>query len=84
MMAPIRKIKTTSKISAKKIRISARDPMVELEEGLYMLKVECNAMDVDEAPVYDYMNIDWLGIIEALTDDFPPPPLLIRSVADII
>ena len=96
-MAPARKNQTASKITAKKARVSARDTMVELEEGLFRLTTQCNAMDEDEktpGPVfYDPMDIDWSGIIEALIAlltyppqqaqaYFPPPPPLIRSQAD--
>jgi hypothetical protein len=97
MMAPARKILSASKISAKKARASARDPMVELEEGLFRLTTQCNAMDLDEAaPLFVPMDIDWTGIMEALAFfipppvqlirfmvDFGPPPPLMRSVADI-
>ena len=97
MMAPARKIHSASKISAKKARVSARDPMVELEEGLWRLTTQCNAMDIDEpAPVCVPMDIDWSGIMAALAFfipppvqlfqfmvDFGPPPPLMRSVADI-
>lgn len=92
MMAPARKIHSASKISAKKARVSARDPMVELEEGLWRLTTQCNAMDAEDhsGPIfYDPMEVDWIGIIEALImaifppqADFPPPCPLIRSQAD--
>jgi hypothetical protein len=85
MMAPARKSHTASKISAKKARVSARDPMVELEEGLFRLTTHCNSMDFEThtGPVfYDPMDLDWIGIIEALMtyflslpealSDFPP------------
>ena len=69
MMAPARKIRTASKMSAKKARVSARDPMVELEEGLCRLTTQCNAMDAEDHSgwvFYDPMELDWIGIIEAL------------------
>jgi len=43
--------------------------MVELEEGLFRLTTQCNAMDAEDhsGPVfYDPMELDWSGIIEAL------------------
>ncbi len=96
-MAPLRKILSASKISAKKVRMSARDPMVELEEGLFRLTTQCNAMDLDEpTPLFAPMDIDWTGVMAAIAFfipppaqlirfmvDFGPPPPLMRSVADI-
>ena len=86
MMAPERKIHTASKIHAKKARVSGRDPMVELEEGLFRLTTQCNAMDAEDhsGPVfYDPMELDWIGLVEALIMAiFPPPGPLLRSQAD--
>ena len=84
-MAPAQKIHSASKISAKKTRVSARDPMVELEEGVYRLTTQCNAMDAENhsGPIfYDPMELDWSGILEAIKAYFPPPGPLIRSQAD--
>jgi len=58
--------------------------MVELEEGVFRLTTHCNGMDLDERePIYEPMELDWVGIIEALVElFFPPPAPLTRSVAD--
>ena len=84
-MAPARKIQASSKILAKKARVGAKDPMVELEEGLFRLTTYCNAMDEDEqipGPLfYDPMDIDWLGIIEELIMYITYPPMTTLPLA---
>jgi len=79
-MAPVRKHNITSKISSKRPKVSGKDPMELLEEGLYKLNVS-RAMDLDAPRTQrDIMYIDLATIGATRFDEgIPPPPRLIRS-----
>ena len=79
-MAPVRKHNITSKFSVKHPRVSFKDPMELLEEGLYKVNI-ANAMELDAPKTQrDIMHIDLatVGATRFVTG-MPPPCQLIRS-----
>ena len=79
-MAPVRKHNITSKLSVKRPRVSGKDPMELLEEGLFNVNI-IRAMDIEAPKTHrDFMHID-LSTVGATRFDagIPPPSQLTRS-----